>query len=176
MDIIPVRQEYVFSVSTHTMRAVAEHIDNKRYLKYYFDAKLVETLEIEGGDYYTDDDCITEVVEEYRKSKTGVYADLLNRHIDKIALTSKSLEVKLVNYGIVINARVRIIKDYYEIELHTDNEENCFSGKFKAADFSEVLEKMRLFTSTLSEVSTELAEKIDILSNDKIEEIIKWKE
>lgn len=176
MDIIPVRQEYFFSVATHTMRSVAEHIDNKRRLNYYFDEKLVVSKVIDGGDYYTDDDCITEAVEEYRKSKKDVYSDLLNRHIDKIALTSKSLEVKLVNYGIVVNAKVNIVKDFYEIELYTDNEENCFSGRFKAADFSEVLEKMRLFTSTLGGVSTELADKINILSNDKIEEIIKWKE
>ncbi|MCQ2520372.1 MAG: hypothetical protein MJ107_07570 [Lachnospiraceae bacterium] len=176
MDIIPVRQEYVFSVASHTMRAVAEHIDDKRHLNYYFDEKLVVTKIIEDGDYYTDDDCISEVVEEYRKSKKDVYSDLLNRHIDKIVLTSKSLEVKLVNYGIVINAKVKIVKDYYEIELNTDNEENSFNGKFKASDFSEVLEKMRLFTSTLSGVSSELADKINILSNDKIEEIVKWKE
>lgn len=175
MDIIPVKQEYVFSVSTHTMRAVAEHIDNKRHLNYYFDDKLVVTKVIEGGDYYTDDDCITEVVDEYRKSKMDVYSDLLNRHIDKIVLTTKSLEVKLVNYGIVINAKVKIIKDFYEIELYTDDEENCFNGKFKAADFPEVLEKMRLFTSTLGDVSTELAQRINILSNNKIEEVIKWK-
>lgn len=176
MDIIPVRQEYVFSVASHTMRAVAEHIGDKRHLNYYFDEKLVVTKIIEDGDYYTDDDCISEVVEEYRKSKKDVYSDLLNRHIDKIVLTSKSLEVKLVNYGIVINAKVKIVKDYYEIELNTDNEENSFNGKFKASDFSEVLEKMRLFTSTLSGVSSELADKINILSNDKIEEIVKWKE
>lgn len=176
MDIIPVRQEYTFSVTTHTMKAVAEHTDDKRRLDYYFDDKLVATKIIEGGEYYTDDDCITEVVEDYRKSNTGVYADLLNRHIDKIKLTSKSLEVKLVNYGIVINARVRIVNEFYEIELHTDNEENSFNGRFKANDFSEVLEKMRLFTSTLGEVSTELAQRINILSNDKIEEVIEWRE
>lgn len=174
MDIIPVRQEYNFSVTTHTMKAVAEHIENKRHLNYYFDEKLVASKVIEGGDYYTDDDCITEVVEDYRKNNKDVYADLFNRHIDKIALTSKSLEVKLVNFGIVINAKVKIVKDYYEIELNTEDEENCFNGRFKATDFSEVLEKMRLFTSTLGDISTELAQKINILSNDKIEEVIKW--
>lgn len=176
MDIIPVKQEYLFSVASHTMRAVAEHIDNQRRLNYYFDEKLVQSKLIASGDYYTDDDCITEVVEEYRKSKKDVYSDLLNRHMDKITLISKALDVKLVNYGIVINASVKIIKDYYEVELRTDNEENCFNGKFKATDFSEVLEKMRLFTSTLSEVSAELADKINILSNDRIEKTVRWKE
>lgn len=176
MDIVPIRQEYTFSIMAHTMRAVVDHTENKRILSYYFDQKLVATKEVEGGDYYTDDDCITEVVEDYRKNKTDVYSDLFNRHIDKITLTSKTLEVDLVNFGIVINAKVKIVKDFYEIELRTDNGENCFNGKFKAADFSEVLEKMRLFTSTLGEVSSELAQKINILSNDKIEEVIKWQE
>lgn len=176
MDIIPVRQEYTFTVAAHTMRAVAEHIENKRNLHYYFDEKLIATRVVEGGDLYSDDDCITEAVEEYRKSKNDIYADLFNRHIDKITLTSKSLEVNLVNFGIVINAKVKIIKDFYEIELRTDSGENSFSGRFKAADFSEVLEKMRLFISTLGDVSSELAQKINILSNDKIEEVIKWRE
>lgn len=176
MDIIPVRQEYTFSVTTHTMRAVADHKDNKRYLSYYFDEKLVATKEIEGGDYYTDDDCIAEVVEDYRNNKKDMYADLLNNHVDMITLISKSLDVELINYGITIIASVKIVKDYYEIELHTDNEENCFSGRFKAGDFSEVLEKMRLFTSTLGDVSAELAQRINILSNDKIEEAVRWRE
>lgn len=176
MEIIPVRQEYVFAVSSHTMRAVVEHLGGKRYLSYYFDQKLVATRIVDSGEYYTDDDCIREVVEDYRKNKSDVYADLFNRHIDKIALVTKLLEVDLVNYGIVIKAKVRIVKNYYEIDLFTDDGENRFSGKFKAADFPEVLEKMRLFTNTLEGVSSELAQKINILSNDKIEEIIKWQE
>lgn len=174
MDIIPIRQEYTFSVTTHTMRAVVEHIDQKRHLKYFFDDKLVASKVVEGGEYYTDDDCIAEVVEDYKKNKNDVYADLFNRHVDKIAMTSKVLEVDLVNYSIVIKAKVKIVKDYYEIELYTENEENRFSGRFKSANFSEVLEKMRLFTSTLGEVSMELAQKINILSNDRIAETIKW--
>lgn len=176
MDIIPVRQEYIFSITTHTMRAVAEHVNDKRHLSYYFDQKLVATKIVDGGEYYTDDDCIREVVDDYRKNKTDVYSDLFNRHLDKISIIEKNLEVDLVNYGIVIKAKVKIVKDYYEIELYTDGGDNKFCGKFKAADFSEVLEKMRLFTNTLEGVSSELAEKINLLSNDKIEEVIKWQE
>ncbi|MDO4188539.1 MAG: hypothetical protein Q4D29_06065 [Lachnospiraceae bacterium] len=174
MEIVPVRQEYVFSVTTHTMRAVVEHSDNERKLSYYFDQKLVATKVMDGGEYYTDDDCIHEVVEDYRKNKKDVYSDLLNRHIDKIFLSAKLLEVNLVNFGIVINAKVKIVKDFYEIELNTG--ENQFSGKFKATDFSEVLEKMRLFINTLEGVSADLAQKINILSTDKIEAVIKWQE
>lgn len=176
MDIIPVKQEYIFSVTKHTMRAVCEHKDNKRYLSYYFDQKLVETKTIDGGEYYTDDDCIREVVEDYSKNNTNVYSDMFNRHIDKITLMEKHLEVDLVNFGIVIKAKVKIIKDYYEIELLANDGNDRFSGRFKALDFPEVLEKMRLFINTLGSVSTELAQNISILSNDKIEEVIKWQE
>lgn len=176
MEIVPVKQEYIFTIAKHTMRSVVEHVGDKRKMDYYFDQKLVETKYAPGGDFYTDDDCIHEVVENYRKNNTNVYSDILNRHIDKIALAAKLIEVDLVNYGIVIKAKVKIIKDFYEIEFQTDNGENQFSGKFRAADFSEVLEKMRLFTNTMEGVSAELAQKIDILSNDKIEEIIKWQD
>lgn len=174
MEIVPVRQEYVLSVISHTMRAVVEHINDERHLNYYFDDKLVATKVIAGGEYYTDDDCIKEVVEDYKKNKSDVYADLFNNHMDKIKLIQKTLEVNLVNYGIVIKANVKIVKDFYEIELFTDGGDNQFRGKFKAADFSEVLEKMRLFTNTLEGVSAELAQQINILSNDKIEELIDW--
>ena len=176
MEIKPIKQEYILSVMKHTMRAIVEHKNDKRFLSYYFDDKLVATRERAGGEYYTDDDCIREVVDDYRKNNTGVYADLFNRHTDKIFLEAKILEVELVNNGIVLKAKVKIIKDFYEIELATDNGNNQFSGKFKAADFPEVLEKMRLFTNTLEGVSIELAQNINILSNDKIEEIIKWQE
>ena len=174
MEIVSVKQEYIFSVMKHTMRAVVDHIENVRKLSYYFDEKLVATKVVPGGEYYTDDDCISAVIDDYRKNKTDVYADLFNRHIDKISLVAKLLEVKLVNYGIAINAKVKIVKGYYEIELETGD--NKFSGNFKAADFSEVLEKMRLFTNTLEGVSADLTEKIDVLSNDKIEATIKWQE
>ena len=176
MEIVPIKQEYIFSIMNHTMRAVAEHKAGQRYLKYYFDQKLVAEKIIPGGDFYTDDDCIYEVVEDYRKNNKGVYADIFNHHTDKVYLTSKLHEVDLVNYGIVIRAKVKVIKDYYEIELNTENGENQINGRFKASDFSEVLEKMRLFTNTMEGVSSELAQNISILSNDKIEEIIQWQE
>lgn len=175
MEIIPIKQEYVFSIMNHTMRAIAEHREKDRKLKYYFDQKLVSEKVIPGGEYYTDDDCIREVIDDYRKNHTGVYADIFNRHLDKVLLSEKVLEVYLINNGIKLNAKVRVIKDYYEIELGTDNGDNMFKGKFKASDFSEVLEKMRLFTYTLEGVSHELAKNISVLSNDKIEEVIQWK-
>lgn len=176
MDIIPVKQEYIFTIAGHTMRAVVDHLSDKRYMSYYFDKKMVASKVLEGGEYYTDDECIYEVVEDYRKNNKNVYSDIFNHHMDKISLSKKIVEVDIVNYGIVLKSKVEIVKNYYEIELYTDGGENTFHGKFKAEGFSEVLEKMRLFTITMEGVSTELTDKINLLSNDKIEKSIKWEE
>ena len=174
MEILPVKQEYIFSVISHKMRAVVEHISDERHLNYFFDDKLVATKIVPGGEYYTDDDCIKEVVDDYKKNKQDVYADLFNNHIDKIRLSEKRLELNLISYGITLNTKVKIVKNYYEIEISTLNGDDQFSGKFKADNFSEVLEKMRLFTNVLEGLSAELAQQINLLSNDKIAARIDW--
>ena len=174
MEIVPIKQEYDFSIMQHTMRAVAEHTQRERKISYYFDKKLVSSKILPAGSYLTDDDYIREIVENYSKNNTGVYADIFKRHSDKVLLTAKTLDVDLVNNGIVIRAHVKVEKEYYNIELSTDSGENMFAGRFKAVSFSEVLEKMRIFINTLDGVSVELAQNINALSNDKIEEIINW--
>ena len=174
MEIRPIKQEYVFSVANHTMRAVALHENDERNLSYYFDDKLVARKKMPGGEYYTDDECISEVVDDYRKNNTGVYADLLNRHVDKIRLTAKYLEVDISYMGLTGKAKAKIVKDYYEVEISTYDGGDLICGKIKANSFSEVLEKMRLFVTVLGGVSSELSEKITLLSSDKIEEVISW--
>lgn len=174
MEIKPIKQEYDLAVANHTMRATVLHEDNERHLNYYFDDKLVAQKTMPAGQYYTDDECISEAVDEYRKNNVGVYADLLNRHVDKIHLKAKLVEIELINYGITIKGKVKIVKDYYEIELSTENEENVFSGRVNATNFSEALEKMRMFVNTLDGVNKDLTQNISLLSNDKIEEVISW--
>lgn len=176
MEIIPIRQEYIFSVMKHTMRASVEHTADNRIFRYYFDDRLVSEKTSVAGDFYTDDDCIRDVIDEYRKTNNDAYADLFNRHIDKVTLSARLLELELVNSGIVIKSKVKTVKDYYEVELSTDNGDNVFSGKIRAVNFPEVLEKIRLFTNTLEGISTKLTQCINELSNDKIEEIINWQE
>lgn len=174
MEIVPVRQEYVFSVISHTMKAVVDHVNDERHLNYFFDDKLVATKIMVGGEYYTDDDCIKEVVDDYKKNKKDVYSDLFNNHVDKIRLAEKRIELNLVNFGIVLNTKVKIVKDYYEIDITTGDGDDQFHGKFKATDFSEVLEKMRLFINVMEGVSAEFAQNISLLSNDKIAARIDW--
>ena len=71
-------------------------------------------------------------------------------------------------------AKAKIVKDYYEVEISTYDGGDLICGKIKANSFSEVLEKMRLFVTVLGGVSSELSEKITLLSSDKIEEVISW--
>lgn len=174
MEIIPERQEYIFSVMNHTMRSVVEHMHNMRKISYFFDEKMVAQKNVPGGEFYTDDECISEVVQDYRRHKKDAYADLFNNHMDKVFLAAKLLKVKLVNYGIEIEANIKVFKGSYEIEFQRGD--NYFSSRFNAENFSEALEKMRIFTHTLDGISMEMAEKIHVLSNDKIASAIKWQD
>lgn len=174
MEIIPIRQEYKFSILKHNMYAVAEHVDGERHLSYYFDEKLVSKKVIPGGEFYTDDECLRDAVDDYRKNNVGIYADIFNSHTDKVFLQTKTVVVDLENFGIIIRAKIIINKDIYEIELSTNDGDNLINAKIKANGFSEVLEKVRLFTNTLYSANEQLSQNISLLSNDKVEELIKW--
>ena len=175
MEIIPVKQEYDFTVMQHTMRAVAEHKIDSREISYYFDQKLVAKKILPRGSFLTDDDYIADIVAEYMKNNTGVYADIFRYHSDKVLLVSKSMELQLENNGIIINVQVLVRKEDYSLKLITQSGDDSFAGTFKATSFSEVLEKIRIFIGFLEGVSDDLTENIDKLSSDKVEEWIKWK-
>ena len=51
---------------------------------------------------------------------------------------------------------------------------DSFTGTFQAVNFSEALEKVRIFTSTLSDISDDFSSHISELANDKVEAWIKW--
>lgn len=173
--ITPLKIEYVMKIKEHVMRASAEHLELARRITFYFDDKVVSEKAVPAGDFFTDDDCISELVRNYCKSTTGVYADLFSRHSDKIHMVAKKLEFLIENYGIKMNAYVTIENGKYSIEVNGGGDEaDTFSGKFKADNFSEVLEKVRIFTSTLGEISENFSSHISELSNDKVEEWIKW--
>lgn len=176
MEVVPIKQEYDLTVMNHSMKAVAHHFQDKRVISYYFDDKLIQKLEMPAGDLFLDDNYIREIVENYSKDNVGVYADIFKNHADKVSLISKKIEVDVVNYGIVAHAKIKIEKDKYYFKLVTDNQENEVSGSFKASNFSEVLEKMRIVVSMMAGVCAKMTEDIDELSNDKVEEVIKWQE
>lgn len=173
-SIIPIKIEYQFQINNHTMRASAEHLELARRITFYFDDKIVSEKAVPPGDFYTDDDCISELVENYCRNQTGVFADLLKRHSDKVHLTAKKLEFLIDNYGIKMNASVVVEKGVYHFEVNGAEGVDAFSGTFKADNFSEVLEKVRIFTSMLGGISESFSKHIDELSNDKVEEWIKW--
>jgi len=175
-NIKPIKIEYNLQIKEHTMKASAEHLELARRITFYFDNKIVSEKAVPPGDFLTDDDCISELVENYCKSQTGVYADLFRRHSDKVHLVSKTLDFEIENYGLKMYAHVTVEKGKYIIEVSGNEGEDVFSGTFKSENFSEVLEKVRIFTATLVGISESFSSHINELSNDKVEEWIKWEE
>lgn len=173
-NIIPIKVDYSFKIKNHTMRASAEHLELARKMSFYFDGKLVSEKAVPPGDYLTDDDCIRDLVEKYCKNNTGLYADLFRRHSDQVHLISKTLDFMIENYGMKMLAHVIVEKGKYQFAVNGNNGDDIFSGTFKAENFSEVLEKVRIFTSTLVGISENFSDNINELSNDKVEEWIKW--
>lgn len=173
-NIIPVRVEYNFTILNHKMKASAEHLELARKITFYFDGKIVSEKAVPPGDFLTDDDCISELVEAYCKNTVGVYADIFKRHSDKVHLTSKTLDFELEYYGIKMLAHVLVEKEKYTFNVVGNDGADSFSGTFKSANFSEMLEKVRIFTSTLVGISETFSDNIDELSNDKVEQWIKW--
>jgi len=173
-SIIPVSIEYNMQIKEHTLRAKAEHLENVRKITFYFDDKVVSEKIVAKGDFLTDDDCISEIVDNYCHNKTGVYADLFKNHSDKVHLVNKILVFIIENYGIRMVATVKVEKDKYHVEVNGNNGNDVFSGSFQSQNFSEVLEKVRIFTTTLNEISNSFSENIDELSSDKVEQWIKW--
>lgn len=172
--MIPIKVEYDFCMQNHRMKAVAEHLELARKFTFCFDGKVVSEKTVSSGDFLTDDDCIRDLVENYCKDHTGAYADLFKRHSDKVRLVSKTIDFVIESFGTNLQTHVTVEKGKYSFKVNENNGDDVFSGSFRAENFSEVLEKVRIFTSILGEISKEFSENIDELSNDKVEEWIKW--
>ena len=172
--MIPIKVEYDFFMKNHRMKAVAEHLELERKFTFYFDEKVVSEKIVSSGDLLTDDDCIRDLVENYCKDHTGAYADLFKNHSDKVYLVSKTIDLMIENFGINLQTHVTVEKGKYCFKVNENNGNDVISGSFRAENFSEVLEKVRILTSILGEISKEFSENIDELSNDKVEEWIKW--
>ncbi len=156
------------------MRATVLHMTDSRKVSFVFDGKVISEKSLPNGDYTTDDTCISELVRNYCKFNAGVYADLFKRHSDKVHLVNKTLEFVIENYGIELFVLVTVEKEKYHVEAKTKSGDDSFTGTFKSMNFSEVLEKVRMFTSTLVEISDRFSSHINELSNDEVEDWIKW--
>ena len=126
--MIPVKVEYLFSMKNHYMKAVAEHLESERQFSFYFDEKVVSEKIIPSGDFLTDDDCIRDMVENYCKDHTGIYADLFKRHSDKVHLVSKTIDYVIESFGINLETHVVVEKGKYHFEVNDNNGEDVFSG------------------------------------------------
>ena len=174
MNLIPIKTEYNFEVMKHTARALLEHIDGNRKASYFFDDKLVSERVVPDGDVMTDDDCIADMLSEYSKNNTGVYADLYSKHADKIHLINKIVSVKVEEGPILVSLDVKCEKNSYTFSLVTNGGKDKIACKMEAADFSEAYEKARLLLHGMENMNSEISKHINEFTNDQIREIIKW--
>lgn len=172
----PALVEYLLTVANHTMCARVEHLELARRFSFLFDDRLVSEKVLPAGDFLTDDDCIEELVDNYCRTQKGVYSDILRRHSDKVNLISKTVKFSLINFGIVFDVQVVVKGDLYQISMSGNNDADTLTASFHAQNFSEVLEKVRLFTNYMGEANTNLSMNITQLSNDKIQQWFKWVE
>ena len=99
---------------------------------------------------------------------------MFKRHSDKVHLVSKTMDFLIENYGINLPVHITVEKGKYSFEIIGNNGDDVFSGTFRSENFSEVLEKVRISTGILTELSKDFSININELSNDKVEEWIKW--
>lgn len=173
-NITPVNIEYISEIGDHILKAEVEHLELARRFSFYFDDKLVSEKAVGPGEFFTDDDCISDMVKNYCQNNKGVLSDLFANHADKVHLVEKNLEFVIEHYGIKMKAYVVEEKEQYKISVKAENNVDEFSCTIKACNFSEVLEKVRIFTSTLANISDNFSSNIDELANDKVEAWIKW--
>lgn len=176
MNIIPVKTEYNFEVLKHTAKATLEHIAGVRKTEFYFDDKLVGSKTVAEGQLLSDDDCIADIVSEYTRNNTGVYADIFGRHTDKVYLVNKKVTAKVDAGAFVVDIFVKCEKGSYQISLSTNGGKDKIVCQMAAADFSEAFEKSRILLYGMEDMNSELSKHFNELSNDQIMEIIKWKE
>lgn len=174
VKIIPLLVIYNLKIANHTMKAAVEHLELARRIDFFFDDKLVSEKVIPAGGFLTDDDCISDIIEEYCKHNVGVYVDILKNHRDKLHLTSKVLSFVVENSGIKLLADVVVEKTKYYFSVRSEKTGDSFTSTFMAESFSEALEKVRIFNSTLAAVTSNSQDYINEFSNDKVLEWVSW--
>lgn len=172
--ITPIKIEYNLKIKDHAMKACSQHLEDSRMISFYFDEKKVAETTVPPGDMLTDDDVICDLVSKYCKNSASVYADLFRNHSDKVHIVSKHISCVVEDYGVLINADVTVEKGRITTNIVANNGDDTFTGSFKAESFSDVLEKVRLFTMGLSKMSEEFSTHINELSNDMVEKWINW--
>lgn len=173
-NIKPINIKYVSEIKDHILKVNVEHLELARRFSFYFDDKLVTEKAVGPGEFFTDDDCIKDMVQNYCLNNKGALADLFANHVDRVRLVEKYLEFIIENYGVRMRAYVSEKKDQYKVNVKAEGNSDEFSCTITASNFSDVLEKVRIFTSTLSNISDNFSNNIDELANDKVEEWIDW--
>lgn len=174
VKIIPESLEYKFKIVNHTAKASLVHVAGVRKVSYYFDDKLIDEKVVPGGELLSDDDCIVDIVQEYAKTNTGVYADLFNNHADRINLLSKTMTLTVESGMFKVHFASTWEKGFFSFSVNSNEGKDTINCKIEANDFLEAYEKARFLLYGMENMNGEIAKHFSELASDKIMEIIKW--
>ena len=174
VKIIPESLKYNFKIVNHTAKVLLEHVAGVRKVSYYFDNKLIDEKVVPGGELLSDDDCIDDIVQEYAKTNTGMYADLFNNHKDRINLLSKTMKLTVESGMFKVNFTSTWEKGFFSFSVTSNEGKDTINCKIEANDFLEAYEKARFLLYGMESMNGEIAQHISELANDKIMKVIKW--
>lgn len=177
MEFIPVKMIYTAIVQGHTLVAQVHYFESYRSFDFFFNDKSVSSKVIqndEGTIYKKDDEAIDEMIKEYCKNNKDLFTDIFVRHADKVKLKSKEVEVILREGFIEMTVNFLVKKNKYIVTANTKDDENKFICEIAAKNFSEVFEKIRLFSATLGKANEKLVKYIDSFAHDNIKDSYDW--
>lgn len=177
MNLIPVKMKYTADVKGHALCVNVEYFELYRIFDFYFDNKKVSSKTVQNSSdtlYQNDDVKINEMIKEYCENKKDIFTDIFVRHADSVKLISKELQLKILDGFVELIVDVIVKENLYNISTHTKDNTGKFTGEFVANSFSEVLEKLRLFSGVLGDSNKELGKYIDSFSHDNIKEKYEW--
>lgn len=174
VKIIPEVLEYDFQITKHTAKAILEHVAGVRKVSFYFDEKLIGDKVIPDGNPLTDDDCIVDIMREFSKTNTGVYADLFRYHSDKITLVCKKIRIKVESGPFRVYFSSTRKKGIVSFSLTTNDGKDKIECQMEANDFMDAFEKSRYLLFGMETMNEKIAKNISELADDKVMEIINW--
>lgn len=177
MDFIPVKLIYIANIQGHDLNVTVQYFKAHKSFDFYFQDKKISSkiIKSEGEALYQKDDVIIdEMIKEYCKNNKGLFTDIFSKHADKVRLKSKEVDAIIREGFIEMNVNFIVKKSLYSITACTNDKSGKFSCQLKADSFSEVLEKLRLFSGVLGSSNAKLGTYIDSFSHDEIKDNFQW--
>lgn len=177
MEFVPVKMIYTAVVQGHSLCARVHYFESYRVFDFYFNENNIASRTVhndEGVVYQKDDETITDMIRDYCSKNNNLFKDIFVRHSDKVKLVSKEVEVIISEGFVEMTVNVVIRKGKYVVTATTSDDDNKLICEVGADSFSEVFEKLRIFSGVLGVANQKLVSYIDLFSHDDIKESYEW--